>query len=171
MTRAAARPAGAASPARRSAGTESAESPARRLAGFVAKYDPSIGRIVRSARAKLRRRMPGAFELVYDNYNALAIGFGPTEKTSQVIVSLAVYPRWVNLYFLHGATLADPAKILQGSGNQGRFVTLAAAADLDAPAVSALLDSAIRSCAVPMPEGRRGPVIIKSVSGRQRPRR
>jgi hypothetical protein len=115
--------------------------------------------------------MPGAVELVYDNYNALAIGFGPTERVSDAIISLAVYPRWVNLYFLRGATLPDPAKILQGSGNRGRFVTLGSAGDLDVPAVSALLDAAIRSCAVPMPGGRRGPVIIKSVSRRQRPRR
>lgn len=33
---------------------------------------------------------------MYDNYNALPIGFASTERTSDVIVSLAVYARGVN---------------------------------------------------------------------------
>lgn len=45
------------------------------LAGFIAKFDPSIGKLVRSARSAPRKRLPTAVELVYDNYNALAIGF------------------------------------------------------------------------------------------------
>jgi hypothetical protein len=59
------------------------ESPARQLAGFIAKFDPAIGKLVRSARVALRKRMPTAIELVYDNYNALAIGFGSTEPASR----------------------------------------------------------------------------------------
>ena len=67
------------------------DSPAKRLSGFIAKYDPAIAKIVRAARSKLRRMLPAAVELVYDNYNALAIAFGPTEGASDAIVSLAVY--------------------------------------------------------------------------------
>jgi hypothetical protein len=33
----------------------------------------------------MRGYLPGAIELVYDNYNALAIGFGPSEKSSDAI--------------------------------------------------------------------------------------
>jgi hypothetical protein len=51
--------------------------------------------------AKMRARLPGAIQLVYDNYNALAIGFGPTERTSDAVISIAVYARGVNLYFIH----------------------------------------------------------------------
>jgi hypothetical protein len=42
------------------------------------------------ALAKMRARLPGAVELVYDNYNALAIGFGPTERTSEAVFSIEV---------------------------------------------------------------------------------
>lgn len=146
------------------------DSPAKQLASFIAKYDAAIGRLVRAARAKLRKRMPGAIELVYDNYNALAIGFGPTERTSEAVVSLAVYPRWVNLYFLHGAKLPDPGKVLQGSGNRGRYVVLERADDLDGPALQALLDAAIQNSRVPLQVTPRGYTVIKSVSARQRPR-
>ena len=67
------------------------------VAGFIARFDPSVARVVRSARTMLRKRMPTAIELVYDNYNALAIGFSSTARTSDVIVSLAVYARGVKL--------------------------------------------------------------------------
>ena len=136
------------------------DSPAKRLAGFIAKYDPAIAKIVRAGRSKLRRMLPAAVELVYDNYNALAIAFGPTEGASDAIVSLAVYPRWVLLYFIRGAKLSDPKKLLQGSGNRGRHITLEGADDLDRPDVRALVNAAIREAPVPMRKSGRGYTVI-----------
>jgi hypothetical protein len=147
------------------------ESPARQLRGFIAKFDPAIGKLVRSARAALRKRFPTAVELVYDNYNALAIGWGPNERASEVFVSLGVFARGVSLYFTHGAKLPDPHKLLKGSGNQGRFIRLENVAQLDHPAVVALLRAAIRRGETPLPATGRGHTVIKSVSARQRPRR
>src|ERR1700682_2441435 len=90
-----------------------AAAPAQQLAGFIARLDPAIAARVRSARAVLRKRwFSSAVELVYDNYNALAIGFSSTERVSDVIVSLAVFARGVNLYFIYGAKLSDPDKRL-----------------------------------------------------------
>ena len=108
-------------------------SPAKQLHTFIGRFDPAIQKVVREARAKLRRRLPTAIELVYDNYNALAIGFASSERASDAIVSLAVYARGVNLYFIYGVALADPHHLLLGSGNQGRFVRLESAAMLDRP--------------------------------------
>jgi hypothetical protein len=65
------------------------ETPAKQVAGFIAKFDPAIAKLTRGARAKMRKRLPTAVELVYDNYNALAIGFGPTERTPDAIVTVA----------------------------------------------------------------------------------
>jgi Domain of unknown function (DU1801) len=148
-----------------------ARSAAQQLAAFIAKFDPAIGRLVRVARAALRHRLPTAIELVYDNYNALAIGFATTERTSDVIVSLAVYARGVNLYFMYGARLPDPHRLLQGGGNQGRFIRLERAATLEEPSVEALLRAAVRLARSPLPSSGRGRTIIRSVSRRQRPRR
>lgn len=145
--------------------------PAKQLAGFIAKFDPKIGRLVRSARAALRKRWPTAIELVYDNYNALAIGWAPNERTSEVIVSLAVFARGVNLYFMYGASLPDPLGLLKGSGNQGRFIRLDRVAQLDEPGVEALLRAAVRHGRTPLATTGRGSLVIKSVSARQRPRR
>ena len=149
----------------------SPESPARQLAGFINKFDPAIAKLIRSARAGLRKRMPAAIELVYDNYNALAIGFGPTERTSEAIVSVAAYARGVNLYFIHGARLPDPHKLLKGSGTQGRFIVFDGAAGLERPEVEALLRVAIEQAKAPLPATGRGYTVIKSISAKQRPRR
>ena len=114
-------------------------SPTAQLKTCLDRFDPAIQQIVREARAKLRRRLPTAVELVYDNYNALAIGFASSERGSDAIVSLAVYARGVNLYFIYGVALTDPHHLLRGSGNQGRFVRLESAAILDRPEIDALL--------------------------------
>jgi hypothetical protein len=146
-------------------------SPAKQLAGFLAKFDPEVARLVRAARAALRKRMPTAIEQVYDNYNFLAIGFCSTERTSDCIVSLAASAKGVSLSFYYGATLPDPEQILLGSGNQNRFVRLPSAATLAAPAVAALIDAAIAQAKTPLPATERGSTIIKSISAKQRPRR
>ncbi len=126
---------------------------------------------MRGARAALRKRWPTAVEIVYDNYNALAIGFATTERTSDVLVSLAVYARGVNLYFMYGARLPDPDRLLQGSGNEGRFIPLESLATLRAPGVPALLLTAVRYAKTPLARTGRGRTEIRSVSKKQRPRR
>ena len=148
-----------------------AESPAKQVAGFISKFDPAIAKLVRSARSVLRRRFPTAIELVYDNYNALAIGFSTTERTSDVLFSLAVYANGVNLYFMYGRALPDPQGLLQGSGNQGGFVRLDNLGVLDKPSVKALLGAAVRQAKAPLAKTGRGYTVIKSISAKQRPRR
>jgi hypothetical protein len=119
----------------------------------------------------MRARLPGAIELVYDNYNALAIGFSPTERASDVIFSITLYPRWVSLFFFHGADLPDPRKLLKGSGKQVRHIVLENAADLDKPAVKALMNRALELSAKPLDSANPGRIIIKTISAKHRPRR
>lgn len=95
-------------------------SPEKQLAGFIARFTPEIAAVAEAALVKMRACVPGAIELVYDNYNALAIGFGPTERASDAILSIALYPRCVYLFFLWGANLPDPQKLLKGSGKRAR---------------------------------------------------
>jgi hypothetical protein len=145
-------------------------SPAQQLRAFIAKYTPPIGAAARSALATMRKRLPGAVELVYDNYNALAIGFGPTERASDAIFSIAVYPRWVSLFFLQGATLSDPQKMLKGSGSRVRHVVLEEGT-LEKPAVRELMAQALRKARKPLDGKAPRRLVIKSVSAKQRPRR
>lgn len=149
---------------------EQAESE-EQLASFIAKFTPEVAALARSILAAMRARYPTAIKLVYDNYNALAIGFGPSEKTSQAIFSVAVFPRWVSLFFLQGKQLPDPEGILQGSGNVARHIRLPSAGRLDELSVKNLMQEATARAAVPFSAQGTPRLIIKSISAKQRPRR
>src|SRR3954469_6390943 len=145
-------------------------SPAKQVEAFIAKFDPAIARLTRSARSALRKRLPTAVEQVYDNYNFLAIGFCTTERTSDCIVSLAVSAKGVALSFYNGASLPDPDNILLGEGKQNRFVRLESAKTLAEPAVESLIRSAVAHTKTPLSKTARGYTMVKSVSAKQRPR-
>jgi hypothetical protein len=152
--------------------TGSAQQPAAdadaQLAAFLAKYTPELAASAVATRAKLRARVPGGVEFVYDNYNFLVIGYGPTERPSEAVLSLALAPRWVTLCFLEGATLDDPKRLLKGGGKIVRNVRLTGPAHLDDPDVAALVAQALASADFP---GGTPRLRIQSISAKQRPRR
>ena len=89
-------------------------SPEKQLTGFIAKFTPAMASTIRAARKKMRERLPNAHELVYDNYNFFVIGYGPSERASDGIFSLAAQAKGISLCFLQGAKLPDPKKLPQG---------------------------------------------------------
>jgi hypothetical protein len=141
-----------------------------RLGEFIAKFTPEHQRTIRAVRKRLRERFSGAFELAYDNYNFFVIGYSPTERPSDAIVSMACGSNGVGLCFLHGATLPDPTEILEGSGKQTRFVHLDSPDLLGRADVEALIAEAIARSKAPLSPARKGRLIIRSVSAKQRPR-
>jgi hypothetical protein len=143
----------------------------RELQTMIDKYTPEIATLARACLKKMRSKLPGATQLVYDNFNALAIGFCPSERASEAIFSIALYPRWVTLFFLQGAGLPDPDKLLKGSGKVVRHVVLAAAADLDKPAIQALMTVAMNRAKEPIDPAAKGHLEIRAISAKQRPRR
>ncbi len=151
--------------------TAKTETPAQQIAGFIAKFDPANARLIRQCRAVLRGLFPTAVEIVYDNYNFFVIGYSPTERPSDCIVSLAAAANGVGLCFFHGATLPDPQRLLLGNGKQTRFVRLPRAAALKTPGVADLIQSAVAQAKTPLPSSGGGYAIIKSISAKQRPRR
>lgn len=147
------------------------QSPEAQLRGFIAKYDPEIRARAEASLKKMRARLPGAVEVVYDNYNALAIAFGPTERRTDFIFSITLYPRWVSLFFTAGASLPDPHKLLKGSGTAIRHIVLEETSTLDAPGVRALMAAALERAVKPLDASAPRRLVIKSVSKKQRSRR
>jgi hypothetical protein len=148
-----------------------AASASTQLRTFLSKFSPEISAQAQAILKKMRARYPSALELVYDNYNALAIGFSPTERASEVIFSIAIYPNWINLFFLQGKTLPDPKIILQGSGNQVRHIRLTSPEMLDDPDVVVLMETATTRAKVPFDPSCKHRLIIRAVAAKQRPRR
>jgi len=143
----------------------------KQLKAFIAKFAAENRQLIRAVRAGLRKRFPAANELVYDNYNFFVIGYSPTERPSDAIVSITAGANGVGLCFIHGASLPDPANVLLGSGRQTRFMRLPSADVLARREVKALLAAAVAQAKVRFADSGRGRLIIRSISAKQRPRR
>ena len=142
------------------------------LEAFIDRYHPDVAAVARDVLGRLRARLPGAVELVYDDYTALAVGLGPSDAIGDAIFSVALYPRWVSLFFLQdGPRLPDPDELLLGAGNKVRHVVLQTADDLDKPAIQALIAAALERARAPIDPTQPARVVIKSVAAKQRPRR
>jgi hypothetical protein len=143
----------------------------KQLKSFVDKFEPKNRALIRAVRKAMRKRLPTANELVYDNYNFFVIGYCSTERPSDCIVSLAAAANGVGLSFYRGASLPDPHKILLGSGNQNRFIRLGSVEILGRPEVEGLIEAAVAQAKTPLPASGGGKLIIRSISAKQRPRR
>ena len=143
----------------------------KQLKGFIAKFEPTHQTLIRAVRKALRKRFPTAYELAYDNYNFFVLGYGPTERPSDCIVSMAAGASGIGLCFIRGASLPDPNKILLGSGNQTRFIRIESVDVLARPEVEVLISAAAALAKTPMRTSGRVDLIIRSISPKQRPRR
>ncbi|MFG6485489.1 hypothetical protein ACG04R_02325 [Roseateles sp. BYS78W] len=144
---------------------------ARQVADLIARYTPEMADAITACRRKLCARVPRGYELVYDNYNALAIGYAWADKASASLVSIAAYPRWVTLFFLYGKDLPDPDGLLEGDGVRVRSIRLDAPGDLDRPAVRRLLDLALAPHEADFAAAPPLKTVIKAITARQRERR
>lgn len=141
------------------------------LRSLIEKFDPEDQKLIRSVRSAVRKRLPAANELVYDYNTFFVIGYSPTERPTDGIVSIAARPDGVRLYLMQGPRLPDPKKLLMGSGKQVRFIQVEAARRLAHPDVEALITAAIDRAGVPLPSKGRGRLVLKSRAAKRRPRR
>ena len=147
-------------------------SPRSQLAAFIRKYSPRIAAEGRAALTTMRAALPGSTQFVYDNFQWLVVGFGPTDRPSDAVFSIIFTPKWITLCFLQDAsTLPDPERLLRGSGNVVRSVRLSSAKDLKTPTLRALIRSAIARDWGPVRRAARSRIVIRAIATRQRSRR
>jgi hypothetical protein len=94
------------------------------LLKFLTPFSPAINDIVLWLRDFVWDLYPQANELIYDNYNAVAFGWSPTDKVGHTFCSIAIGRTSKNIHFgfYWGSEIADPEKILLGQGNQYRYI-------------------------------------------------
>ena len=151
--------------------TSGSDNAAAQLRSFIDKFSPEDQKLIRAIRTAVRKRLPTANELVWDNYNFFVIGYSPTVRPTDSILSIAARANGVGIHFMHGASLPDPKKLLLGSGTQNRFIRVESARKLSHPDVEALIAAAIDQAKIRLPAKGRGRLIIRSVAAKQRPRR
>ena len=132
----------------------------------LSRFPPEIVALVKRCLPKLRRAFPGSYQLVYAYTRSLVVAFSMSERGYEAIVSIAIFPRWVRLYF--DKSLPDPKGLLQGSGTKVRSVTLKAASDLDHGDIHALVKAAIKHSGATFPRIRTSRMVIKSESTKRR---
>jgi hypothetical protein len=144
-------------------------SPNAQFSAFLSRFPPEVVALTKRCLPKIRRAFPGSTQLVYDYSNSLVVAFGMSERGYEAIVAVAIFPRWVRLYF--DKSLPDPKGLLEGSGAKVRSVTLKAASDLDDGDVQALIKAAVKHSGVTFPRTRSTRMVIKSESKKRKPRR
>ncbi len=122
-------------------------SPPAALIKFLKPYDRAIQALAMSLRSLVLEEMAPCHENIYDAYNAVAIGYGPTDRLKDGIFHIAVYSGHVNLGFNHGATLDDPLGILKGTGKQIRHITIKTKEDVARPEIRSYIRRALQVAA------------------------
>jgi hypothetical protein len=141
------------------------------LRSLIAKFAPAYQRLIGATRRWLRKRLPTAYEIVYEYRDCFVISYSPNERGYEGVFAIRASAEGVKLYFNQGKGLPDPEKLLRGSAN-ARWILLEGASTLARPAVTRLFDEAIARNRVPFARTGRGPVVIRSASAKQRrPRR
>lgn len=116
---------------------------------------------------------PQSNELIYDNYNALAFGWSPTERQGHVFCSIAIGRTSHNIHFgfYWGSEISDPEKKLLGEGNQYRYVLVKDKSDFPRTYITKLVKEAYANSLAKVKnktELVKGRTIVKSISEKKR---
>jgi hypothetical protein len=144
-------------------------SPSAQLAALLSRFPADIIALASRCLPRLRRAFPGSTLLVYEYSSSVVVAFGMSERGSEAIVALSVYPDSVRLYV--DRSLPDPNGLLSGSGGKVRFVTVKAASELDRGDIHKLMKAAIKNSGVKFTRGRLTRMVFKSASKKRAPKK
>ena len=116
---------------------------------------------------------PQTNELIYDNYNAVAFGWSPTDKVSHTFCSIAVGRTSNNVHFgfYWGSEIADPDKVLLGEGNQYRYILVPDKNKFPKAYIKKLVKEAYANSLAKVKDKKQimnGQTIVKSISAKKR---
>ena len=139
------------------------------LLKFLAPFPEEIKAGALWLRAFVWDLYPQTNELIYDNYNALAFGWSPTDKVGHTFCSIAVGRTSHNVHFgfYWGSEIADPENLLLGQGNQYRYILFHDKKEFPTAYIKKLLKEAYANSLAKVKDPkqlRKGETITKSVS-------
>ncbi len=92
------------------------------LSEFLYPYDSSIQHLTFALKDFVTSLVPEANELIWDNYNAVAIAYSKSEILKDAFCHIAVYSKHVNFGFNRGAELSNSKINLEGKGKLIRHI-------------------------------------------------
>ena len=118
--------------------------PNPQLHEFLRSYPDHIGQLAIEIRNYITNLIPEANELIWDNYNALAMAYSKSEVLKDAFCHVAVYGKHVNLGFNRGSELTQSTSIkLEGNGKLIRHIKIHEIADLYTPGIEKLIWEAL----------------------------
>ncbi|HLY71572.1 MAG TPA: hypothetical protein VKR53_17675 [Puia sp.] len=143
------------------------------LKKFLKPFPVQTQEIVFWLRAFVWDLYPKTNELIYDNYNAVAFGWSPTDKVGHTFCSIAVMRTNNNIIFgfYWGTEIADPEKRLSGEGKQFRYIRVKNKSDIPKTYIKKLMKEAYANSLAKVKDNKQiknGETILKSISAKKR---
>jgi hypothetical protein len=145
------------------------------LLQFIKPFGNEITELVMWLREFVWDLYPQTNELIYDNYNAVAFGWSPTDKAGDTFCSIAIGRTSKNVHFgfYWGSKLSDPDKILLGKGNQYRYILVTDKNKFPKSYIKKLLKEAYSNALAKVKDKDKkqilqGQTIVKSISEKKR---
>lgn len=145
------------------------------LKKFLSVFPAELQQTVLWLREFVWKLYPYCNELIYDNYNALAFGWSPTERQGHLFCSIAVGRTSLNVHFgfYWGSEISDPEKKLLGQGRQYRYVLVKSKTDFPKTYIKKLVKEAYANSLAKVRDKTeivKGRTIVKSISEKKRER-
>ena len=149
------------------------KSPAKELVKFLRPFDDEIKSTVLWLRNFVWEIYPTSNELIYDNYNALALGWSISDRLGHVFCNIAIGRTSHNIHFgfFWGTEIADPEKRLIGEGNQYRYLLVRSINTFPKTYIKKLLKASYANSKSKVKDERQivqGKTFIKSISAKKR---
>jgi hypothetical protein len=143
------------------------------LKKFLKPFEKEINEIVFGLREFVWDAYPDSNELIYDNYNALAVGWSPTDRVGHTFCSIAVGRTSKNIHFgfYWGSEISDPEHKLIGQGNQYRYLQVKSLSEFPKTYIKKLLKEAYANSMAKVKDKKqlmKGNTILKSISKKKR---
>lgn len=117
--------------------------PHPQLSTFLQPYDSGIQHLVLELRGFILQTVPKCNELIWDNYNAVAIAYSLSEQLKDAFCHLSVYANHVNFGFNRGSELPKTSLVLSGNGKLIRHLSVKSVEDFPETAVTTLVYAAL----------------------------
>jgi hypothetical protein len=138
------------------------------LQNFLKPFNDEIRELALWLREFVWELYPHANELIYDNYNAVAFGWSPTDRLGHTFCSIAVGSnKYVHFGFYWGSEIGDPEKMLLGKGSQYRYIIVRNKNEFPKNYIKKLLKEAYANSLAKVKDKKqlmKGANIIKSIS-------
>ena len=147
----------------------------KELIKFLEPFDKEVTEVVMWLRDLAWDFCPKANELIYDNYNAVSLGWSHTDKVGHNICSVVIYRANQNVHFgfYWGNELSDPEHILLVEGKQYRYILVRDKKQFPKTYMKQLVNESYANSLSKIKDQKQikhGHTIIKSVSDKKRNR-